>query len=1103
MSWLDRSKIVTDTEPVANSKPSWLDRSKLVTNASDVSISNTVTPEPTQVPEPKADIKEYLPDSEIQKIADKYNVQASELRSIAPYYGVKLKPKSFGEAIAVGAKSAAGTAGKALLNLPQFAYKKLQDDNFRQAIDELQGVASKQETPLDIATDIVASPIAGVGKTILPRLASTVGIGAVQGAATAQEGKELEDAATGAVIGSALGGAGELIGAIARKSAAATRNIKPGEIDLYVPKAQANIGKMVDEKLAAQSNSNKLIEESILQNKQVDLTPEQASQLIKEQVGPTLAPTLRDPSTDEGRLLRRSLEDAGLEPTAANLNKKLAQDILDNRTRSFAREVAGLDNTPKIEEARQIIAKEAERNPQLLERYKDWNNTRLAQEAIEEFGIRATSQPGFPSRAVEWLSANEYVARNIDDKYGRNIEKILRDGSNEFNKSTFTLTKFRDLNDKLSDLADNLGIGAKLRENPENIYKALDTGNVTGLSPQEKQFVDKFKQVVEEYRTTINNTGKLNIPRVQNYVPRTIKRTEELIPAVESKINQVLEDASKVSNRKINDIGELNNLEMTQLESVSPALRELLQYRSLITKDDSKKVLPGVLSSFLKESLYSSEGRRKLNLIANAARERTDGNIPDWMIEKDPFRLLDKWSMNTVRAAYMAPTVNKLNNEVKVLKSLGADVDASTIRKMGEDLLGPRSGTMAAATLNARVAFQNKLDKIVDGLGGRNTIPGKVVDNLRVTPEVMQAALSQIYPAVLGARVTPLITNLGGNYVKMVPELGISKYGIGLANKATANNIVNFKQNREIAKQIGNVPAEFIRNQNRAIKEGIQRSGAYKGASSASDAANKTAMYLFTKTEEFNRGVAVELARKLSDDLAAGNKEAIQVINKMPVSMRRFVQSNLNNKPEVTLELAKYFNNVIAQNYNKLSASEFARTAGPLFSAFTKWPSVGLGQAFYELRSKPAIEGLTRVGGLVGTPWLVLQAMDIASGEKAPLVREEDERPAGLTVATGREGLSKLSPVGSIKSAITGEIFTPPAAKLVGSTISKAARENADLEDLAINTAGEAISTFGGGGVALLRLLTQDIPSLISGDKPEGNFFEKTEQGIETLQKGK
>ncbi len=1123
MSWLDRAKPLSPAEPVQeeSKSPSWLSRAVPTTEQpvaqepveqkeetpSWLNRATAVTP-PVSKPVPESNKPsqppsktngEYLAQSEIESIANKHGINPSDLRSVAPYYGVKLRPGSLGEAVSVGAKSSAGFAGRsALLGIPQFLYKKTQDEGMRKAIDELQGIANKQETPLETAAEIVASPVAGFGKNAVTRIASTTGLGAAQGAATSKEGEELKGAAQGAAFGGALATGGEIIGKVLNRLAP-TRVTKPGQIDTVVPTLQADVGGTVEKKLAQRADTDPVIEKAVLSNEQPQL--EDVNKFLTSHLGAENVPRFRDTNTEEGRILRRSLQEKGLPVTNENINLKLVDDIIENDTRSFARELSGSETTPSLDEARSIISTKLERDPTVPQKYKDWVETRTALDAIEEHGLRATDQPGFLGRASEFLSTNEYVARHIDDKYARNIEKILRDGSQDFNKSTFTLSNFRNANDKLSDFADSIKVGEKIRQHPENIYEALDTGNFNKLSPEEKQFADKFKQVIEMYRNNMNATGRINIPRIQNYVPKTVLKTEELVPAVESKLKSALDDATNLTGRKIEDIGQLNNLEITQLEGMSPALKDLLGYKRFVSGEPQKKVLPGELSAFIKESLYSPEGRRKLDLIANSSIERTEGgSIPNWLLEKDPFRLLDKWSMNTVRAAYLGPTISKLRNEVKILKKLGADVDASTIQKIGEDLLGPRKNTMASATLNARVGFQKQLDKLIDTVGGETSRTGKVLNNLRVLPEVTRSALQQIYPNVLGGNPASLITNLGGNYTKMLPELGNSPYGMKLATEATAKNMVNFKKNLQIARELGNVPAEFTRNQNRAIAEGVQRNKAYKAGSATTDALNKTSLYLFGKTEEFNRGVVVELAKQLSKDLQQGNVRAIDVVNKMPVTMRKHVMQNLQGNPdEVTAELARYFNSVIAQNYNKLSASEFARTAGPLFSAFTKWPSVALGQAAYELKSKPLLEGAARVTGLVGTPWLVLSAIDYATGERSD--RDEDERSDRLKKIVGSEGASKLAPVGSLKSLATGDFFTPPALGLAKKAGSSLADPNKEFSDVITSTSGEVIRNFV-PGAGLLKFFTQDLPTLMRNEPVEGdNFFERTEEGLNTWKK--
>lgn len=1139
MSWLDEATPVEPTQPekkaaapVAGSS-SWLEEATPVSPnnqpaaaapdwTADAKVVRDVPPPKGQDPEyekvrkiierPVMDANlfgsEITTDAELEAIARHHGVNPDDLKKNAEFFGAR---RTEADVPTVGRVT--GFLGRAVGGIPQFVVKKTQDDpEYRKALDDVRDLADRKRSWGEFVAENIVPISAGrkvikgatEGASLLTKAIPHAAQGATFGLGASKEGHELESATEGAAGGVVLGLGGEYVGKFlgrgAQKEAGAAAGKAVPEINTTVRTMQADVGGEVEKQLAHRAESEDIIAKRVLNpGKAEQLSQEEIDKIVSQQFRPDQLSVLTNPSTAEGRVLRRSLDDTEGQITNAAVKQKLAEDIVQDRQRSFARELTGSDTTPLLEDAQQTIAKQLERNPNTTEKYKDFVGIKAAGDVIEAKGLRATSQPGFAGRLFEFFSPNEYVARHIDDKYGRNIEGVLRNGSNEFNKSTFVLSKFRKANDELSDMADKLGIGDELRTNPGKWYDAQATGNLSKLSPPEQQFARKFAETAEMYRNEINSTGRLNVPRLENYVPKSIKSTQDLVPIVEQKLTQATEDASKLTGREIKDLGQLNNLELTQLETMSPATRDVTAYNRFVTGLD--KQAPGELSGSLKESLYSSDGRRALELKANAAMERSgEGKIPDFMLEKDPFKLLDKWSMNTTRAAYLGDTVNKLRNEVRILKKLGADVDASTVEKMAHDILGPRKNTMAAATLNAKVGYQMHLDSLIDAVGGRGSVTGSFLNKLRVLPEVMNQALGQIYPNVLGMNPTSLVTNLAGHYVKMVPELGGSPYAIKLANEATAKGMWNFGKNLHIAEQIGNVPAEFIRNQNRAIAEGVQRSGLYKAGAKATEAMNKISMYLFQKTEEFNRGTAVELARQLTKDLTEGNKGAIAVVNNMPRSMRLFIQQNIRTNPDVVaLETAKHFNTVIAQNYNKFSASEFARTAGPLFSAFTKWPSVALGQAAYEMRSRGIPGGLMRNMTLAGTPWLILKGIDYAMGARND--PDEDLRSDRTKLIIGQGGMSRHAPPGNIQNFLTGQFFTPPALQLVKKGVEQVNKPGAEPADVAKGVGGEAVKNFV-PGAGILRFISSDLATLKTGKKPQGdNFFEKTQEGLNQLTK--
>ena len=1067
---------------------------------------------PSSAPPTNKSNNNFLTDTDFQKVGSKYNIDPEELRSAAPYFDVRVAGRSLGEAAEVGAKSVAGKLGSSVgLNIPQKIAKYSMSPEKAKAIEELQDISHSRESALDKAADIAGDftlPVAPIGEGLgaLGRIGVGTGIGAVAGAAGSKQGEEVRGAVSGAATGAVLSTGFETVGRLLTKFKGPARD---SIVTDATRTTQADVGREVDEQLAKQTNSDSIMFDKSFHPEPTPITPAETKIILNEQLTPEQKQIYTSPSTAEGRALRGDIETEGTARiTNDQVETQLAQSLVDNRTRSFAKEITGESKVPLLQDAQETIQKRFATDPTLPQKYKEFVATEVAMQKIEQNGLRATSQPNAVGRTAEFLSSNEYVARHIDDKYGLNIEPILRDGSGEFNKSTYILSDLRNKNDALSDIATKSGIKSALTENPkaqELWYEAQKTGDFSNLPKPIQEFSEKFADTAEYFRNKLNDTGLINIPKLENYVPKTLKSTGEVVPIIQKKIDEALGDASQLMGRKIEDLGQITNLEYVQLQN-TPAMKDLISFYNFSNGGEgAKRLNGGILSGFLKEALYSSGGRRTLSLQASRALERTEGQIPDFLVEKNPFKLLDQWSMNTTRAAFLGNTIDQLRNKVKVLRGLGADVDAATVEKMATDILGVRSNTLAAATNNLKTSYQLKLDQAVDFAGGRQTAVGSFLNNLRVVPEIVSQVTHQIYPNVLGASVTSLANNLGGNYVKMVSELGSTPYALALANGAAARNLLNYNTNLKLSQAMGNVPEQFMRNQNRALQEGIQSTGLYRAGSAAIDAVNKAVMLPFQTTEGFNRGTAIELARGIVKDLngSEGSRaNALSVINRMPLSMRRIL-SDLQDKPDqFGLELSKYFNTVIQQNYNKLSASEYARTMGSLFSAFTKWPSAYLGQAAYQFRSKGILGSIPRQAELVLTPFLILRAIDYATGKKdvIPFKDGEDNRSDRVKLISGAQGVARFGGIDALKAVGTGDYFTPPVIKTAIQT-AKGMYQGADKKQAALRAAGDITATFV-PGAGLLKRLTDDLPTFIQGTRTQGdNFFDKVHQGAKKLDK--
>lgn len=1060
-------------------------------------------PKPEDTPPP-----EMLKDEDFQRIGQKHGVSPEELRSLAPYYGAINAPRSLGEAVAQGAKGAAGFAGRSLgFNVPQKIYAKLQDPNMEQALDELQSIGHKQSGILNTVGEMVANPVAGVGSSAAARIASTAGIGAAQGFGASSKGEELPETLKGAAIGGALGAGAEVIGKLAAK-------YRPNKIEETLFENQAasrqfDLSKGIDEVAQREAGSEKLLNEIGFNGKN-ELTPTEIDVLINEQLGEKAVQKYLDPASPEGQVIREQIGTMTVPEQA--IKNKLAEEVVTLRARDFAEDLLGSrpktfeDSMREIEEFASRQGSEAVRN-----KYQDFLRMKQGEKYIEEAGLKAINEPNFFGRAGTFISDAQFVMRNIDDKFGTKLEEIIRDLNKDYNRSTFALREFRNKYDDVFQSARKLGTDDVVT-GTDRIYQAMDKGLTNQLPEAEKATADSFKKYFDDIREFANGLVRekdprispLAIPQRENYVPHMLKATPDLVPVMEKKWKDSIEEATQLLGRKIDDLSQLSSEELKSILASSPSTKDLVKGVTLM---DNKEIKSGAdLSSRLKEMLYTRKGNISLESKARAAIAR-EGEIPYYMRETNLYKLARRYTDNTLRHLYLRNGLDKLGYEASTLKKAGAEVDAEYVNNIIRDVLGVRKGTAAEAMLQTKVGLARNLDTIIDKYGKDSTVGGAIT-TAKAFPEYLQFWLRQIYPNALGFfNLRAVLQNGTAAITKLAPELGGS-YGYSSVLRGALYTVKNLPRLLAKVESLGNVPSEFTRKGEQAIAEGIARSSGVRMSRDAIEGAGKAGMFLYQKIEEFNRALTLGIGEMMAHDIAAGSPAAIGALKKLPFTVRKAVLSNRENT-ELTGELlGKYLNDATQYNYNKISMSEFGRTMGPFFSTFSKWPTATVGDILYEKRARGLLGSIPRTAEKYILPFMLLQAVDYAAGER---LGEKDGLSDRQKKLMGSGGMSQSAPIGSAMSIARGEIFTPPAVDaLYKGLVEPIMKGQLDAEP---RDMPEKVAKVGAGvtgtliqsffpGAGLVRFITDDLVTYITGNKPEGsNYFEKTAEGARQITK--
>lgn len=1101
-----------NTLPAPPTEPqgSGVDINSLPPPPSDIVAS---LPPPPKPPE-EHEAPQEVPDQAFRDLGKKYGVNPEDLRAIAPYYGVTAQTEGgVPGAVSEAAKYTAGTAGRMAFGIPQFVYKKLQDEPMRRAIDELNEIGSKQRGYLESGAEMVALPVGGAGKVTeeaaqaargigptLGRLAHGAAVGAGIGAVNAPEGQEVRGAGIGAALGLGAGTAGEIVGKILSKRAptAAEKELAPrvGGLEL---------DKKADEIATRTADSEKAMQAAVLDGD--ELSQEQARIIVEQQMDPEQASAALNPSDEVGHAVRQSMQTEA--PSIGNQQdavvQKLAQEQVDNRLMDFTRAVTG-EKPAGLDEARKLLDEYAERQggaQALQDKYQDYLHGVQVDRAIDETGARTQSQDKWWSKGLNFFSGNQFVNRDIDDRFGTKTEQILGQATANGNRASFASKAFGDELGSIDREADKLGIGADLH-NPEEsgkIRTALDTGNLAGLTPEEQQITQRLRGYTDNFLGFVNKLGAegdrqitpLSIPKRENFFPHVLRDTPEIVNTVQNKMDSALEQASKQTGRDITDLAQLNKPEFQQAVREIPELGEIQEAMELFNPK-APTDRPQDFSSSFKQLFNERSGRIDMETAARSALERS-GTTPEWMLEPDVMKALDKYTSNTLRHLYLRRPLDQMRITASGIRNAGGDYEARYLERIVQDQLGVRNNTVGAAQMQTGIAFMNAMDRIAD----QNPRIAPLAKAAKAVPTVMQNMVRGMFANVLGYRTRPLLMHGTQSLTKLMPELGMTPYGAYTAMRGVVGAAMDLKGLYAEAERLGNVTATGAMEKSGALAQGVERKAIYKMPASFLQAVNTVGMVPFEKMIQVNRAIAVSTAKVMAHDISAGSQAAQKALARFPRNIQVAVRDAGSEADRADI-LGRYLNSVTQYNYDRMNMSEFGRTMGPLFSAFSTWPTNTLGDIIYEGRNRGFFGSIPRNLEKYVAPLGMLYAVDYAIRNSGGNRGEMSDRQKAVF---GGGGLTSMAPLGSLGAFAKGEAITPPVINAITESVIHPLLEASKHPDRAQQTFmkgfSNSLNSFA-PAAGLVHFVTDDLVTYITGHRPEGSTqLERTQEGARTL----
>lgn len=1025
---------------------------------------------------------EKTTDAEINAIAKHHGVDPTQLRDVAPYFGARTEQEA-----SELPQYLAGAAGRAAAELPQFIYKKMQSSaDYRDALDDLRELTQKKRSWAEFlaenATPIgAAADLANVGEKTAGAVAKGAATGAAFGLGGSSEGNEAKSAALGAAFGGAVGGVIHNIAPMLSHDSPQVVREAAADMPTRAIELENGTNQLMQERAPAREVEQNII---LRNNGTVDLDRSQMNTILD--------------SLDKDELERKTsgtitgdMNRSQAEATNQRVEQMLAEQQVKDKYIDFANKIrkdTGDKTVSNTVDAKDVLDTfEKQYGKENLERaYQYFDREAHTMEYIRRGSIEAAPDPfSGLNKLGDYVSDLKPALRTIDEKYGMNLEDTHNQLNTAYNRYTYMSSPLEKEAFQLGREARSVGL------DNQTLYDVLDGQTDQAKLPTDQQAVaSKWRDYWNKLREVANTGDQKNgisplpVQEREDYIKYQVKSTPEYVLAVEQKQAEIEKQLGK-------PLSQLTNSEFRQL-SEEPVFKDFLDGISYMSGEDISNT--NELQNQLVRARTPAVVRDSLNARAGATFQREEEGMPAWIRETDPVKLAQSWIGNNLRMMYIKQPVEQLKSGIKALTRIGADREAEYLNKATTDMLGSREGTIAKSMAN--VANTIRITGMRNAEKANNPVSRGFYNLMAESPDMLYTLSRQIYPNFVGLNIHGTLRNLTQPLMIQVPELGY-KYGSYVAMRAYMDGAVNFPRLLGKLEQLGLKPARFSGEMADAAN-GLGRSAVYKFAEKALDKQANAVMFLHTASDITNRVALLSMAEKMSADLVSGSGMAMKALDALPSSIGRVGKGLLadGNQEALTALLARHMVSSSAFNYNRMSMSQLGRDLGPIFSVFTKWPTAIGGGMLEKLRTEGAIKGSMKLTAQYLMPLAAMGMM-----QRALLGPTEDMTDREKTII-GSRGLVEWAPAAAVAPLLNGGIVQPPLISAFTDTIMRHAQGDVDMSQEGKDIASTLIQSFV-PGMGLLRFLTDDIVSLAYSNKPSGNFLERTQEGAQTLTRGR
>ena len=710
---------------------------------------------------------------------------------------------------------------------------------------------------------------------------------------------------------------------------------------------------------------------------------------------------------------------------------------------------------------------------------------KLAGEIKEELSTKFIEAGKLPSKQeafgefqsiMSWMSDGQLMARATDRMFGTNTTTLLNDLSETRGKFDVVAAEAYSYAIEATKVQKKAGLS---NEDVGRLRVFLSEKDVGVLTPDLKKYVDidsksiadpsvrfvitKWDKAWETARRNIVDE-EYAIGDIAHYMPMKSLKGDTLAIQVRRSYESLKGIASDLD---IDNVFKLTrkNLDKTSLskEQQNKIVQDISFLRNLIARSQNKRysdVKEPDIGRLIKNLLESGGGEDSaLGYEISAMYSRGKERIPDRFRELDVGAAFARYIESNVRGAVYSPIHRKLQDNLVVMRALGANKTADWFEMHLDDTInGLNSSKLKLANSMRDWASKHRyrMDKLLEGTRFEDTM---IQEALNGVPDLLGKWQANLYPAYLAYNVRATLRNLTQVVQLTAPELG-GGYGYGNMARAYLNLYKDFKDPKTgkfslkaLARQLEELDLGGERILAEAIKDGRNKIPGTGIARKINDAG----MAIFSSADVINRMVTYRMGQQLAQDVVDGNPAALKALAKMGKATLANIQT-----PEIKRQIANKDASALGDALGKMlvaktqfhygaeQRAQFARVLGPMFSMFTKWP-VSIGSNIVDVwQENPTMyEKMKRYSELYAAPLVLLSAMGHVIDENlgdSGVIQYLIGDPTDVAAISAVSDISSLfkSPAAEAGSAIMGaamQVFADPSEDRIKAFASTSLRK--------------------------------------------------------------